>query len=121
MQIENIYLSFGKKEWTDYKSIVNDRLDWNWNSNTRRDNFILGLFDEELNTRPKFDPSKAPHHRTLIIKSSKGYVEIRPDHSISGGWMIEKTYSEVDRVGENETMKVKRGEDIVYYLITQRN
>lgn len=121
MQIENIYLSFGKKEWTDYKSIVNDRLDWNWNSNTRRDNFILGLFDEELNTRPKFDPSKAPHHRTLIIKSSKGYVEIRPDHSISGGWIIEKTYSEVDRVGENETMKVKRGEDIVYYLITQRN
>ena len=122
MQIENIYLSFGgKNKWDDDKSIDYDWISRNWNNNTSRDNYISNLIYEELDTKPEFDQNKAPHHRTLIIESEKGYIEIRPDHSIGGGWQIAKKYHELDRVGENDTMTVKRDEDIVYYVITKSN
>ncbi len=121
LQIENIYLSFGTKTWQSYNSIDYAELHLNWNNNISRDNYVLGLIDEELDVNAEFDLSKAPHHRTLIIKSEKGYVEIRPDHSIGGGWQIAKKYFEIDRVGANDTMMVKRNEDIVYYVITKRN
>lgn len=109
------------------RSCSNDRFnDWtyiskNFPSSEEADDYTLQLFEGVLGIKPDLSPHDAEHPRWLRIETADGgYVEIRPDHSISGGYKSDMQYRMLDRL--DGSVRVTRcDEDVLYYMIIERN
>lgn len=88
----------------------------NWPSEQEADEFTFNKIEEVLGVNPEKSMFDAEHHRYLRITNRNGdMVEIRPDHSISGGWQSRATYMNIDMLDGD--VSVRRVEDILYYVI----
>jgi hypothetical protein len=120
-EISTLKLSFGSKSvFNNIGDISYKWLNFKWNSEDSRNNYVKDLISEELNAKADITEQDAPHYRSLVITSDVGKVEIRPDHSIGGGWRISEKYMNVDRVSGSNVMYVEDGEDVVYYVIVEK-
>lgn len=76
---------------------------------------VLGIEPDQLQTNPE-------HHRWLRITSENGFVEIRPDQGIGGGWWSQSRYSELETLdGDVMATKSPKRDTIIYYLYLKRN
>lgn len=93
----------------------------NFDSAVAADEYTDALIEDVLGIAPEHSHLDANHHRWLRIASSKGTVEIRPDHGISGGWKSNATYMSIHRLDGNTFVKRHReDEEILYYVIIKR-
>lgn len=104
---------------------VNDRfndytyINFNFPNKEEADNYTFQLFEEILDIEPECSMFDAEHHRFLRIENQDGdMIEIRPDHSISGGWYSKSTYMNLDRL--DGSVSTFRKEDILYYVIIKK-
>jgi len=88
------------------------------------DVFLVDIFDEVLDADYLEIPNNM-HHRWLKFTSPRGYVEIRPDHGIDGGWYTRTCYkdlSNMDDLSKIQVSKSSHGQaDVVYYVIVNKN
>src|SRR5574344_613091 len=83
------------------------------------DDYTYELFDEILDITPEPSRSDAEHHRWLRFETPVGgVVEIRPDHSIGGGWYSDTTYMNLNML--DGSVETYRTEDILYYVIIKK-
>lgn len=88
----------------------------NWPSSHEADEYTFNKIEEIVGVMPERSMFDAEHHRYLRITNRSGdVVEIRPDHSIAGGWQSNATYMNVDILDGN--LGVRRQEEILYYVI----
>lgn len=88
----------------------------NWPSAPEADEYTFNLIEDVLDVVPAKSTYDAQHHRYLRIVTDDGYeLEIRPDHSIAGGWKSSSKY--MDAASLDGDVLVKREEDILYYVI----
>lgn len=104
--------------WNDYSWIK-----FNYPNYDMRDNDLTSRIDDVLGITPTIynDPT---HYRTLYIENENGeYVDIRPDHGISGGWNLPgREQYRAWRLLDGGVRVAKRDEDdILFYLLTGRN
>ena len=115
-----------------FKSPTRDchNLKWSYNSyigfnfpdEQDADAYVQELFENVLSITPVFSQMKPDHHRWLLFqpKDEKGFVEIRPDHGISGGWISPERYIDADILDESTAIKTAMDTDIVYYLLIKK-
>lgn len=103
-------------KWNEYVSIG-----YNFPSPEERDNYLSELFDAE-NINLEFSPDLLSHHRWLKITTTEGQsVEIRPDHSIAGGWWSKIPYYDTHKINDNTYITKSHSDtDVVYYIIMRR-
>ncbi len=84
------------------------------------DEYTKTLFEDELGIAVNFSSSDADHHRWLRFKNKNGcFVEIRPDHGISGGYRSDSKYMNLDNL--NGSVRVTRNnEDVLYYMVMKK-
>lgn len=104
--------------WNDYTYIK-----FNYPNPDMRDNDLISRFRDVLDIEPTIynDPT---HYRTLYIENENGeYVDIRPDHGISGGWNHtgREQYQEWLLLDGSVRVTKHDEDDILYYLLTGRN
>lgn len=101
--------------FNDYNSI-----NLNFETSSQADEYTYNLFEEVLDIKPTESLLDAEHHRWLRITTSDGgIVEIRPDHSISGGWRSSSTYMSLDTL-DGSTIAFKNSGEILYYIIIKK-
>ena len=85
------------------------------------DDYTQELFERVLGIDVNFSPNDADHHRWLRISNGSGnFVEIRPDHGISGGYRSDSKYMNLDSL--NGSVRVTRNnEDVLYYIVMKNN
>ena len=95
-------------------------INYNFPSEDEADEYTYQLFNDVLDIDPDPSPYDAFHYRTLKIETEDGgCIEIRPDHSISGGYRSYSKYMNLDTL--NGTVGVIRNdEDALYYVIINR-
>ena len=101
------------------------KIGYNFESNTERDEYLESSIRNCIEVDCEIDILDEPptHYRTLIITSPNGRVEIRPDHSIAGGWFSYDTYADLDNITGYNYMKKSynykkcRFEDCIYYVL----
>lgn len=84
------------------------------------DYYVDALFNDVLDVDTIHSQMDAKHPRRLKIESDAGIVEIRPDHSISGGWNTKSTYMNYDTLDGNVYVYRHPNEDILYYVIIKK-
>ena len=84
------------------------------------DEYIDKLFNNVIGVDPYHSNEDADHHRWLkIVADGGGCMEIRFDHSISGGYVSESKYINLDSL--NGTVSViKKAENVLYYIIIRK-
>jgi hypothetical protein len=83
------------------------------------DEYTKELFSNILNINPTFEDG-ATHHRWIKFETEAGCVEIRFDHSISGGWKSMKQYRDKDTL-DGSVIVTRKDKEILYYMIIKRN
>lgn len=82
--------------------------------------FLKDLFNDVLDIGYK-EAINTKHHRWLKFTSSKGYVELRPDHGIDGGWFTRTRYCDIEYNNDYSNISVSKASygqaDVVYYVI----
>lgn len=97
------------------------RISRNFPSAREADDYVDRLFDEIFGIDAEHSLEDAVHYRWLRIENLEGDVlEIRPDHSISGGWECRDTYSRAGYL-DGSTIAEKDSDDILYYVIIRRH
>lgn len=92
----------------------------NWPSANDADQYTFAKIEDIIGVMPEKSMFNADHHRYLRITNRNGdVVEIRPDHSIAGGWQTNATYMNADILDGN--LSVRRKEDILYYVILKEH
>lgn len=92
----------------------------NWSSAHDADEYTFNKIEDIIGVMPEKSMFDAEHHRYLrIINRNGDVVEIRPDHSIAGGWQSNATYMNADILDGN--LGVRRQEDILYYVILKEH
>jgi hypothetical protein len=95
-------------------------ISYNFKTSSQADEYTNNLFNEVLDIKPAKSLLDAEHHRWLRFTTSDGgIVEIRPDHSISGGWRSSSTYMSLVTL-DGSTIAVKNFGDILYYMIIKK-
>lgn len=117
LQLESRKRNIGG-DYNDYQSISR-----NFADESTCNEFLHGLFEdvigidyrEEINTK---------HHRWLRFTSSKGTLELRPDHGIDGGWFTRVTYNDLNRGIDHAKIMVSKSDhgtaDVIYYVILNK-
>ncbi len=122
-QIKNVTLQLDSPK----RKCCNDRFsDWtpismNFEKKEDADEYTDNLFQDVLNIEPEHSLSDADHHRWLRLDANDGcYIEIRPDHGISGGYRSDSKYININSL--NGSVRVtKNNEDVLYYVIIKKN
>lgn len=84
------------------------------------DNYTSQLFENVLEVEATFSGADAGHHRWLRFEPTDGgVVEIRPDHSISGGYHSRSQYMNLD-VLNGKVHVTRHDEDVLYYVIIRK-
>ena len=88
------------------------------------DVFLVDIFDEVLDADYLEIPNNM-HHRWLKFTSPRGYVEIRPDHGIDGGWYTRTCYQDLSHMDDLSRIQISKSShgqaDVVYYVIVKKN
>lgn len=123
LKIDDIMLQLDSSK----RKVVNDRfsdytyINMNFGSKESADRYTDNIIDEVLDIKPDHSLFDAEHHRWLKFTSRDGYVfEIRPDHSISGGWISSNTYMNLDTL-DGSTIAKRRDDDVLYYAIIRKH
>lgn len=97
-------------------------INFNFPSKHEADEYTESLFSDVLDVDVDMSFKEADHHRWLKIENEDGgYIEIRPDHGISGGWRSDSTYMNIESLdGKVEVRKKNYSEDILYYIIINK-
>lgn len=122
-QIKNVTLQLDSPK----RKCCNDRFsDWtpismNFEKKEDADEYTDNLFQDVLNIESEHSLSDADHHRWLRLDANDGcYIEIRPDHGISGGYRSDSKYININSL--NGSVRVtKNNEDVLYYVIIKKN
>ena len=89
----------------------------NFPSKEEADNYTDKLFNDLFGVDAEHSFKDADHHRWLRIETEDGaYVEIRPDHGISGGYRTSSTYLNIDSLG-GSVQVTRNDENVLYYVI----
>lgn len=116
LQVNSRRRNCNNLRFSDY-SFIN----FNFPDENTADSYTKDLFERILEITPVFSPNDAEHHRWLRITNSDGeIVEIRPDHSISGGWHSKSTYMNLYSL-DGSVIAEKDNCDVLYYVIIKRN
>ena len=117
LQLESRKRNIGG-DFNDYQSISRNFADENTCNEFLKDLFeeVLGVdYREDINTK---------HHRWLRFTSSKGTLELRPDHGIDGGWFTRVTYNDLNRGLDHSQITVSKSgygtADVIYYIIMNK-
>lgn len=82
--------------------------------------FLEDVFNDVLDSDYQ-DAINTKHHRWLKFTSPKGYVELRPDHGIDGGWFTRTRYCDIEFNNDYSNISVSKAShgqaDVVYYVI----
>ena len=118
LQLESRKRNIGG-DYNDYQSISRNFADIDTCNEFLHDLFedVLGIdYREDINTK---------HHRYLRFTSSKGTLELRPDHGIDGGWFTRITYNDLNRGIDHSQITVSKSgyglSDIIYYILLNKN
>lgn len=121
--IDNITLQLDSPK----RKCINERFnDWtpinmNFSRKEDADNYTDQLFQDILDIDPEHSFSDADHHRWLRIETEDGgFVEIRPDHGISGGYRSDSKYMNLDSLSGSVSV-VRNNEDVLYYVIIKES
>ena len=78
------------------------------------------MIQKVLGIEAEHSPEDADHHRWLRIETKDGErVEIRPDHGISGGYISNSRYMNLESL--SGSVNAMRGDgDVLYYVIVKR-
>lgn len=85
-----------------------------------RDYELIELSRRVLGIEPQIGSTLRQHHRSLqLVNEYNQFVEIRPDHSIAGGWsnINNECHSDIRLLDGRIQIKRKRDDDILYYLL----
>lgn len=117
--LENLSLQiYGKPlnnyQWSDYSYIGHS-----YPSDQERDKYLDFCF-ESIDIKATISPNNASHSRWLKITTEDGHqVEIRPDHSIAGGWWTRRyRYDDFQSLDDDTVIERSNNEpEILYYLV----
>lgn len=97
-------------------------INMNFSSKEESDRYTESLFIDILDVYPVFSNHDAAHHRWLRIETSDGgFVEIRPDHGISGGYKSVSLYRDLDLLDGRVSVTRNPYDDILFYFIIDRS
>lgn len=120
--IDNVTLQLDSPK----RKCVNDRFNnWtpismNFSCKEDADKYTDQLFQDVFDIDPEHSFNDADHHRWLRIEAEDGgFVEIRPDHGISGGYKSDSKYMNIDSLSGSVSV-VRNNEDVLYYVIIKK-
>ncbi len=116
LQLQSFNRQCNNERFNDYTHIHH-----NFRSVEDADKYTQKLFQDVLNIQPDFLDEDANHHRWLRISTDSGsMVEIRPDHSISGGYVSYSQYMNIDTLNGNNVEVIRKSDDVLYYMIIKK-
>ncbi len=122
LKLDNIMLQLDSAK----RKVVNDRfsdytyINMNFGSKDSADRYTDDIINKVLDIEPEHSLFDAEHHRWLRFTNREGDVfEIRPDHSISGGWISSNTYMNLDNL-DGSTIAKRKDDDVLYYAIIRK-
>ena len=103
--------------WND-----NSYISFNFPNESDADSFIRDCFNGILDVTPIFSQTVPDHYRWIRLQAegSSSYMEIRPDHGISGGWQSSEKYISADYLDGSTEAELKRGVEAMYYLLLKK-
>lgn len=123
LKIDNIMLQLDSPK----RKVVNDRfsdytyININFGSKDSADRYTDNIIDEVLDIEPDHSLFDAEHHRWLRFTNKNGDVfEIRPDHSISGGWISSNTYMNLNTL-DGSIIAKRKDNEVLYYAIIRKH
>lgn len=122
LTIRDIVLQLDSKKRKVCNEMFSDYtyINLNFDSKSEADNYTKDLMEAVLGITPEDSPYDAEHHRWLRFTTEDGDIfEIRPDHSIGGGWKSSSTYMNLDRL--NGSVSAWRdNRDVLYYVVIKK-
>ena len=123
LKIDNIMLQLDSPK----RKVVNDRfsdytyINMNFGSKDSADRYTDNIIYEVLDIEPDRSLFDAEHHRWLRFTNKNGDVfEIRPDHSISGGWISSNTYMNLNTL-DGSIIAKRKDNEVLYYTIIRKH
>lgn len=103
--------------WSD-----NSFISFNFPNEKDADSFIMDCFEGILGITPVFSQTVPDHYRWIRLQAEgeTSYMELRPDHGISGGWQSSERYFSADFLDGSTIAELKRGVEALYYLLLKK-
>lgn len=123
--IDNITLQLdsSRRNWDPYFNNYNP-IYRSFEDGDACNDFLEDIFEDVLGT-DYIEAINVKHHRWLKFTSPKGYVELRPDHGIDGGWYTRTRYCDIEYNNDYSNIRVSKASygqaDVVYYVIIKEN
>ena len=97
-------------------------ISFNFEDEQKADDYTRDCFNRVLNITPVFSPLIPDHYRWIRFQpvGESSYVELRPDHGISGGWQSSQIYWNLSSLDDTTDIELKHDANEVYYLIIKR-
>lgn len=116
----NLQLDSPKRKCNNERYNDGTFISFNFSCKEDADEYTDHLFQQVLDVDPEHTFDNAKHPRWLRIKAEDGgCIEIRPDHSISGGYISNSKYMDIASL--NGTVKaIRNDEDVLYYVIIKK-
>lgn len=115
-----LQLNSHKRKCTNDKFNDYTFISFNFRCAKDADEYTDRLIQKVLGIEAEHSPEDADHHRWLRIETKDGErVEIRPDHGISGGYISNSRYMNLESL--SGSVNAMRGDgDVLYYVIVKR-
>lgn len=86
------------------------------------DAYTKKCFEDVLGITPVFSTMVPDHYRWIRIQpeGENCYIELRPDHGISGGWQSSDRYCDLDYLDGSAMADIKPGDSALYYLLLKK-
>ena len=123
LKIEDIMLQLDSRKRKVSNDYFSDYtyINLNFGSKEDADQYTKDVIEDVLHVEPEQSMFDAEHHRWLRFINKDGDVfEIRPDHSISGGWQSSNTYMNIDTL-DGSTIAKRKDDEILYYAIIKKH
>lgn len=103
--------------WSD-----NSFISFNFPNEKDADGFIQDCFQGILGITPVFSQTVPDHYRWIRLQAEgeTSYMELRPDHGISGGWQSSEKYFSADFLDGSTIAELKKGVEALYYLLLKK-
>lgn len=104
--------------WSD-----NSFISYNFPDEEDADDYIQDCFEAVLGITPIFSQTVPDHYRWIRLQAenSSSYMELRPDHGISGGWQSAEKYFSAEFLDGSTEAELKRGVEALYYLLLKQH
>ena len=113
----------GKKEPFNQDSCSASFISYPFKSKVDRDDFLKEIFSNKLGIIPNISTQQAAHHRWIKFNvcGTNQSVELRFDHSISGGWDMKFIYhADKEYINDKDEISIKVDDQAIYYLILKK-